>query len=196
MNRKQFIFTLSVALLSGFLGGVLSVWFLMPQSVLAQGEPPKVITAKTFRLVDESSRVRAELGFGIDLAQVGRDLRSVQAPHLSLYGEDGTKQLQVWGGSSPGATIGDMQGYQLHLKEAEISVHEMNYPNIPKNPSYRIRLSADSGPVLEFTDDNTKTRLALGRIELKHPDTGSTEIRAPSSLVLFDEEGKVLWSAP
>lgn len=163
MKSMQYVLILFLSIISGVLGGMLGVWFLMPPSVLAQDGVPKVITAKTFRLVDESSRLRAELGFGIDLAQVGlgRDVRSVQVPHLSLYGEDGVKQLQVWGGSSPGATIGDMQGYQLHLKEAEISVHEMNYPNIPKNPSYRIRLNAESGPVLEFTDNNTKTRLAL-----------------------------------
>jgi len=47
---------------------------------------------------------------------------------------------------------------------------------------------------LSFSDPNTRT--VLGTTQLKHPDTGSTEIRAPSSLVLFDEDGKVLWSAP
>ena len=38
MNRKQFIITLLLALLSGLIGGVLSIWFLMPPSVLAQDD--------------------------------------------------------------------------------------------------------------------------------------------------------------
>jgi len=45
-------------------------------------------------------------------------------------------------------------------------------------------------------DESARSRAVLGTTELKHSDTGSTEIRAPSSLVLFDEEGKVVWSAP
>ncbi|MCH7805435.1 MAG: hypothetical protein IH937_15310 [Acidobacteria bacterium] len=45
-------------------------------------------------------------------------------------------------------------------------------------------------------DEDGNNRAVLGSTELKITRTGSTEIRAPSSLVLFDEEGKVLWSAP
>ena len=50
--------------------------------------------------------------------------------------------------------------------------------------------------LLSLYDDEQRPRAVLGTTRLKHPDTGSTEIRAPSSIVLFDEEGKVLWSAP
>jgi len=40
MNSKQFLLTLSVAVISSFLGWALSVWFLMPRSVLAQEGVP------------------------------------------------------------------------------------------------------------------------------------------------------------
>ncbi len=50
--------------------------------------------------------------------------------------------------------------------------------------------------LLSLYDDEERRPTVLGTTQLKHPDTGSTEIRAPSSLVLFDEEGKVVWSAP
>ena len=62
MNNKQFVFTLTVAIISGFLGGTLGVWFLMPPSVLAQGEPQKVIVAEEFAVVDQKGTLRALLG--------------------------------------------------------------------------------------------------------------------------------------
>ena len=61
MNQKQFLLILSVAVISGFLGGALSVWFLMPPSVLVQDESPKVIEAEGFVLRDTQGRIRAEL---------------------------------------------------------------------------------------------------------------------------------------
>ena len=45
-------------------------------------------------------------------------------------------------------------------------------------------------------DKNGHARAVLGTTELKRTVTGSTEIRAPSSLVLFNEKGKVAFSAP
>jgi len=62
MNRKQFIFTLLLALLSGFMGGLLSVEFLIPQSNLTQNSLQKVITAEQFQLVDKHGKVRGEFG--------------------------------------------------------------------------------------------------------------------------------------
>ena len=58
MGQKQFVLTVSVGVLSGFLGAVLGVWFLVPQSVLAQEGVPKVIEAEEFRVVDEEGRIR------------------------------------------------------------------------------------------------------------------------------------------
>lgn len=59
-----------------------------------------------------------------------------------------------------------------------------------------LRLDDAGNPALELYDSEGRIRAVLGTTQLKHPDTGSTEIRAPSSLVLLDEEGKVVWSAP
>jgi len=51
MSRKQFFLTLLVAVISGFVGGMLGVWFLMP---LAQDSPQKVIEAQEFSVVVSS----------------------------------------------------------------------------------------------------------------------------------------------
>ncbi len=45
-------------------------------------------------------------------------------------------------------------------------------------------------------DEGGKLRAALGNDDLKNTATGSTEHRASSSLVLFNEQGRVLWEAP
>jgi len=85
MNQKQFVLTLSVAVISGFLGGALSVWFLMPPSVLAQDEPQKVIEAQIFHVVDENGRVTATLG------------TKDEVTGLSFFDRDVTKTLITLG---------------------------------------------------------------------------------------------------
>jgi hypothetical protein len=67
------------------------------------------------------------------------------------------------------------------------------------DPSGRLRgmLLASSGyTALNLLDETGKMRAILGNADLKSPDTGSTEHRAESSLVLFKEDGKVAWEAP
>jgi len=44
-------------------------------------------------------------------------------------------------------------------------------------------------------DEDGNNRAVLGSTLLKNPNTGFAEIGAPSSLILFDEDGKVVWSA-
>ena len=52
------------------------------------------------------------------------------------------------------------------------------------------------GPSLNLFDKPLRARAALGSIQLKDSRTGSVETRSPSSLVLFGENGKVIWQAP
>jgi hypothetical protein len=51
-------------------------------------------------------------------------------------------------------------------------------------------------PYLTFLDETGRVRAALGKIELTNPATGLKEKRPCSSLVLMDEHGEVVWSAP
>jgi len=69
-------------------------------------------------------------------------------------------------------------------------------PNIltVSHPAGSILVDAEK-PMIRVADSRHAPRAILGVTSLT-PPTGSTEIRAPSSLVLFDEEGKVVWSAP
>jgi len=284
MNRKQFIFTLSVALLSGSMGGVLSIRFLMPPSVLAQDEPPKVIEAQEFRVVDEDGNVQLWLSakHGPELhifdrqsqLRVRLSLKTDGSPHmifkgrtpqLALHDERAISRIALRmdrdeesGHTMPMLRIGDEQNrlrvvigsgsrrseidsglpymYLLDAKGsmlAELSLSPIirgldegwDYDNLEPSLILRdyeelgwtsldpssVRLSdlhtdylgpeaelsvSPEGASLVLSDKRLKERAVLGTTELKNTRTGSTEIRAPSSLVLFDEEGKVVWSAP
>jgi len=61
MKSIQYVLMLALSIISGFLGGALGAWFLMPPSVLAQDEPQKVIEAQEFRVVDAEGQVKVLL---------------------------------------------------------------------------------------------------------------------------------------
>ena len=49
---------------------------------------------------------------------------------------------------------------------------------------------------LDIRDGKEESRVTIGNEELKNTVIGSTEHRAESSIVLFRDNGKVLWSQP
>lgn len=52
MNGKQYASVLALVIVSGLIGGAISIWLLMPRLVLAQVDPPRVTETQEFRLVD------------------------------------------------------------------------------------------------------------------------------------------------
>ena len=57
-------------------------------------------------------------------------------------------------------------------------------------------LGSDGSPSVSLTDYQGVTRAVLGVTSLETSATGATESLAPSSLVLFDREGKLIFRAP
>jgi len=53
-----------------------------------------------------------------------------------------------------------------------------------------------NGPHLGLFDENENIRAALGHTALESKTTGTVEQRPASSLVLFDRDGKAIWSVP
>lgn len=51
-------------------------------------------------------------------------------------------------------------------------------------------------PSLSISDERGTNRAALGHTEVEREATGVIEVRPPSSLVLFNKDGKVIWKAP
>ena len=60
----------------------------------------------------------------------------------------------------------------------------------------RLELLENGAPRLVLADTSGTARASLGVTELLTPKTGATERTAPSSLVLFDKEGKVMVRLP
>jgi len=84
------LLALSVAVISGFLGGALSVWFLMPQLVLAQDGLPKVIEAQEFRVVDEEGKTYVRVAQeGLIIFEQGLD------QGLFIYDQDGDERVSL-----------------------------------------------------------------------------------------------------
>ena len=197
MNRKQFLLTLSVAIISAFLGGTFGVWFLMPPSVLAQDELPKVIEAQEFRVVDDNGVVRGSIGLNQSGVTLNfRDVTRTKSAEV-LVTEIGVGI--VLSDESQESAIRMMTGGSSGYGSISITAAESTLiatPNIltVSHPAGSILVDAEK-PMIRVADSRHAPRAILGVTSLT-PPTGSTEIRAPSSLVLFDEEGDVVWSAP
>lgn len=66
-----------------------------------------------------------------------------------------------------------------------------------KDGKQRFILDLDEGnPRMILKDNEAQTRLILGTSEVTSRFKGTIEKRPPSSLVMFNKEGKLIWSAP
>ena len=184
MNRKQFIFTLLLALLSGLMGGVLSVWFLMPQSVPAQESTEKIITAEGLNIVDENGAPRVIVRAGV----------------IGLVDANGNERLTIFENQAGiGFTLYDDQ---LNNKRASLSVAEGTpsltfYDREEKvsawlrvlddNPSLNLSdqimlIANQQNPMIAVADKNKTLRVVLG-------------IADEPSILINDEKGNPVWGA-
>ena len=87
--------------------------------------------------------------------------------------------------------LSDNNGLQIDLKGRVLDDKLLT-------PPVKIRLGVDSegNPNLELYDNWKRSRIVIGKTELKNTKTGSTEIRSIGSIVIFDEKGKVIYSVP
>jgi len=256
MSHKQLFLTLSVAVISGVFGGTLGVWFLMPQSVLAQDEPQKVIEAQEFRVVDEDGNTLAILDglFGGSLRLTGGDgeveinsstssfipdesvlPRLVLQPNrIHLRNEEGTRDIQLDRDgviTAKGFVLKDSEGRRranlgmdifgpgLSLYDTEGNIKTEVEPGLivlaedllSKGPSLRLSISSlmispddaraslfiegGARPKIQITDEEG-FQAVLGSTGTVETRTGRTNQTSAASLILFDKDSKVIWSAP
>jgi len=66
-----------------------------------------------------------------------------------------------------------------------------------KDGKNRIMLNLEQGsPQIVLRDNNAQTRLVLGTYEMTSRTRGTIEKRPESSMVMFNKDGKLIWSAP
>jgi len=99
MGRKQYSLIVLLALLAGFIGGVISSQIFVGRPLFTQKEakPQKVVVAEKFRLVDQTGMVRAALGITRE-DQPGLGLLDKNGiPRIVLgIGKHGRPSLVMW----------------------------------------------------------------------------------------------------
>ena len=103
---------------------------------------------------------------------------------LSLSLDERRAQVSIWKGGQPrGSWSVEDDTTQLYLADRNGAVRGM----------WEIR---DEMPSLYLLDSQMKSRLVLGASQLKDMSAGSVTRRTESSILLFGEDGKVIYSAP
>lgn len=162
----------------------------------------RVTQALLFPLV--AVTMLAAFGGGQEVAEVIKANRfALIAPDGQEMGaleinDDGTPLLRMVESSGVPTTL--LLPGSLLLRTTEVGVWSRIGPGglRLKSGNYAVALDADpdgDGPALILQVEG-KDRAVLGGTRLSTPSTGITEIRPAGSLVFFDDEGNVLWSAP
>jgi hypothetical protein len=153
-------------------------------SLVGAAKTPAEIQAKRFAVVDDNGSVRAILGnvgdlSGIFLYDKTEKTRAELAvgvgyTHLYLFDDAGKNRAALgYGGDKAILFLTDHAGKPRAVLD-----------------------TSDDDTSLFLADKAGNNRAALGNFDLQSTATGSTEHRASSSLVLLNEQGRVLWEAP
>lgn len=182
-----------VSALTGFVGGAAAVFLTglgppAPQDATSKptgGSGPSHSTA--------SSEVRAMRFVLVNSA--GRNLACLEdggaGPALTLYGEKFltrfTSRFVAIGNENGGTAM--LHSHGIYLYDNDVS------RSLLGNPRATLTLDDQWMPRLALSDEKQQ-RAVLGVAELADTKTGTQIKTAPSTLMLFDNAGKVLWAAP
>jgi len=148
-----------------------------------------VVRVRRFELLDENGKMRAMLGMlpagpGFALYDPAGEMRASlrmvldKWPSLALSDSAGkiraVLNLSLFSDESPALTFYDSAG------KMRAQLEGLSYP----------------GPRLILLDEDRKKRAVLGTNSLRVIKTGVIENLPESSIVLLDEDERVLWSAP
>ena len=178
MNKLHYFLLVVLALLSGLAGSMISTRFLQvpPEE---EKHHRNIIVGHEFHLVDEEGRERWVLTISKD-----------GEPSLTFVNKKG------WAPMAMGINKEGLPFFNMVLEPNQKTGPSLAMMDSLMNSRALLGLSENGEPQLSFLDRNGKKRLTLGSTEFPNPLTGLHEKRPCSSIILFDEDGKVLWSAP
>jgi hypothetical protein len=146
-----------------------------------------VARARAFELIDASGKVRASLAFGFG-----------GSPVLSLYDSArkvGLRLSLTREGDSFLTLSGSARRSHLSLFAAQDGKAGLDlYGAQGRQGSFQ--LYPDRGVSVVLYDTAATLRTFLGTSSLEYPRSGEKATRPQSSLVLFGQDGKVIWTAP
>lgn len=181
MSKKQYIPMFIVAIIAGFLGGALSNRFMTLDRVETQKDlgAKNVVVANEFHLVDDDGKDRWVL-----------KLSGEGEPNITFINKNG------WAPMAIGVNRKGFPFFNMVLEPRKNGGPSFVLMDSQMKNRALLGLRRDGEPYLSLLDKNGQVRAALGSIDLKNPITGLNEKRPCSSLVLFDQDGKVIWSTP
>lgn len=166
MHKKDYYVALALAIIAGFVGGCVSGRLAVPEPVVAQEAPKRVVRvveAESFRLVDQTGAVRAILEAGTD-GSVG----------LAM-GRGGVVRTR-FGIEANGNAV-------LELKDEKAQNHAA------------VSVTPEGRPSLMLVDKSRVGGVLLGEGKLPFGEIIEVD-RPAGSLVLVSKEGRIVWHAP
>ena len=181
MNKKHYVFIVFLALMGGLIGGILSYRLgpILWKHTQEDKKLTKVIVANEFHLVDAQGRDRWVLA----LSKSGE-------PNMTFINQNG------WAPMAFGMNQDGTPFFNMVLEPGRAGGPSFIMMDSRMTNRAVLGVKGDGEPYLNLFDSNGQRRAALGGIDYNNPLTGSTESRPCSSLVLFDDKGKVIFSAP
>jgi len=203
MSRGQFLLLAVLIVAGSFIGGVVLSALFKAENVSASPRE-KIIEAQAFVLVDENGKHRGKwtmdehgVYFGLfdQNYRSSIQLRSGDIEALLIY--DKNKRVRV----ALSLENNKMPNFSMWDKDRKSGVGlglttEDSLPFMAFYKNGRSNVFLNASPCLILYDNNQKKRTELGVTKIKSEATGSTDIRPPSSLVLYDEHENVIWVAP
>jgi hypothetical protein len=178
LNKLRYLLLVAVALTAGIAGGMISTRFLQGFSE-EDIHHRNIVVAHEFHLVDEEGKQRW-------LLTVSKD----GEPALTFVNKSG------WAPMAMGINREGVPFFNMVLEPNQSGGPSLVLMDSRMKSRALLGLSKEGEPQLAFLDHAGQRRLAMGCAEFPNPLTGVQEKRPCSSITLFDEQGKVLWSAP
>ena len=221
MTKNPSMRTAFIALIGGWIGGLLSSTMLQGHPVLAEQALPTTVTAQEFRVVERDGTLRTIIGMQPDgtsgatfydphgniRAEIGVNAAGVS--ELALYDQHGKQRkpesfafmFVLPNGGPRLSLIGDAANLTIASERragyATLKIEPDNNPVLSLEGENKgaalLTMLQDGSPSLTLYDPEGYRRAALEIKELRVP---GKEPMPKSTLTLYDPNEKVIWSAP
>jgi len=222
MTKNPSMHTALIALIGGWIGGLLSSTMLQGHPVLAeQVSPATTVTAQEFRVVERDGTLRSIIGMQRDgtsgatfydprgniRAEIGVTAAGVS--ELALYDQHGKQRkpesfaymFVLPNGGPRLSLIGDAANLTIASERragyATLKIEPDNNPVLSLEGENKgaalLTMLQDGSPSLTLYDPEGYRRAAL---EIKEHRVPGNEPMPKSTLTLYDPNEKVIWSAP
>jgi hypothetical protein len=166
-------------------------------AVFAMGQahqPPRSIEAKDISIRDDSGKIRVKISAeGINLLDAEGKERSLLVPgSVMLF----TRQKGEWEAVVMTGTLIDFMDRSQRVSQLTADHLALHIVDSSKAGSSLAVIMANPQGGTVSVADTKGFSASLGRFPLANVETGSSELTSAASLLLFNNEKRVIWQAP